>query len=438
MHPSRRSLLQTFLFGAGALGLRSLVTGVPAAVLADPRRALAAYDEATCADPDRAQFLIVNTSAAGDPLNANAPGSYADPGVAHPDDPAMAPTPVELGGVRYDAAKPWSTLPPAALARACFFHHGTLTNNHANEPKVMRLMGKTKRQEMLVSLFAKRLAPCLGTVQAEPVVVGATNPGELLSYEGRTIPKLSPRALRDVLAAKPGPLADLRRARDADLDRLNALFKEHGTNAQRRFLDRVALAREQARAIPEALLDTLDGIESDDAAGQVVAAAALVKMKVSPVVSVHIPFGGDNHADPGLAKEAAETVEGVAHLNALLARLADLGLADRVTFASLNVFGRTLTKRGDGRAHHADHHVAVLLGKGVRGGVVGGLVRKGADFAAEAIDSATGRAKPGGDVPFDEGLSAMAKTLGAALGLPPAALDDDVVGGKVVAAAVAA
>ncbi len=437
MNPSsRRSVLQTFLFGAGALGLRSLATGVPIGVLANPRRALADYADGTCFDQAKAQFLILSTSGQGDPLNANAPGSYAD-GVDHPDDEAMARTTFQLGGKSVDAAKPWSALPPTALGRACFFHHATLTNNHSNQPKVMRLMGNTKRQEMLASIFAKQLAPCLQTVQPEPVVVGAVNSNELLSFDGRTLPKLSPRALRDVLASKPGPLTDLRAARDRDLDRLNALFKEHGTNAQRRFLDRVALSREQARSIPEALLAGLSGIESDDVAGQIVAAAALIKMKVSPVVSIHIPFGGDNHRDPGLADESAETVAGVGAIGTLMQTLADFGLQDQVTFANINVFGRSLLKRGEGRSHHADHHVAVLIGRGLRPGVVGGIERKGDDFVARPFDAATGEARAGGDVPFEEGMSAMAKTLGTALGVSPAALDENITGGKAVTAALA-
>jgi hypothetical protein len=436
MNPTRRSVLQTFLFGAGALGLRSLATGVPVGVLANPRRALAAYGDGACFDQAKAQFLVLSTSGQGDPLNANAPGSYVD-GVEHPAAPSMKPTPVQLGGQSVTAALPWSTLPPAVLGRACFFHHATLTNNHSNQPKVMRLMGNTKRQEMLASIFAKQLAPCLQTVQAEPVVIGALNSNELLSFEGRTLPKLSPRALRDVLASRPGPLGNLRAARDRDLDRLNALFKEHGTNAQRAFLDRVATSREQARSIPEALLDNLSGIESDDAAGQIVAAAALIKMKVAPVVSIHVPFGGDNHRDPGLAREAEETAAGVASIAALMQKLADFGLADQVTFASVNVFGRSLLRRNEGRAHHADHHVSVLIGRGVRPGVVGGMERKGDDFVALPIDSATGAGRAGGDVPFAEGMSAMAKTLGRALGVAPEALDEHITGGKPVAAALA-
>ena len=53
-----------------------------------------------------------------------------------------------LSGKTYTAAKPWASLPQAMLDRTCFFHHTTLTNSHANEGKVLKLMGAVKRQEM--------------------------------------------------------------------------------------------------------------------------------------------------------------------------------------------------------------------------------------------------------------------------------------------------
>ena len=41
MELTRRRLLMNSLFGAGLLGLRSLATGIPISILANPRRALA-------------------------------------------------------------------------------------------------------------------------------------------------------------------------------------------------------------------------------------------------------------------------------------------------------------------------------------------------------------------------------------------------------------
>jgi hypothetical protein len=59
------------------------------------------------------------------------------------------------------------------------------------------------------------------------------------------------------------------------------------------------------------------------------------------------------------------------------------------------------------------------------------------DYYATPIDSQSGRGvSGGGDIPFAETLSAMGKTLGAAVGVAPAVLDRYILGGKVVRAAL--
>ncbi|MBK8235421.1 MAG: hypothetical protein IPK74_07690 [Deltaproteobacteria bacterium] len=99
------------------------------------------------------------------------------------------------------------------------------------------------------------------------------------------------------------------------------------------------------------------------------------------------------------------------------------GLADRVTFASLNVFGRSLGGAAlDGRTHHAPHHVTMLVGAHVQPAVIGGLAPDGDDFTARAFDAATGAPSEGGDVSYDDGLPSVGKTIGASLGLPDAIL----------------
>ena len=439
MDAGRRSAILNGLFGAGWLGLRALATGVPVAILANPRRALAADPyPATCFSAEKAQYLILSTSGSGDPLNANVPGTYAFPGIAHPLDPLMAKTSFKLGASTVEAAAPWSTLPQAVLDRTTFFHHTTLTNNHANQPKVMRLMGGTRRDEMLPSFFAAQLAPCLGTVQHEPVVVGASGSGEFLVYQGRVLPSLSPSALRDTLANPAGPLGTLQQLRDADLNRLNTVFKAHGTAQQRSYLDRLAQTQTEARGISQQLLENLAAITANDPANQVLAAVTLIKMNVTPVVSMHIPFGGDNHTDTDLAGETKQTVAAAGTIALLFQKLTELGLEDRVTFAAMNVFGRTLGKKGTtGRDHLANHHATVMFGKGLKGGVVGGLVPQAGDFAALPIVSATGAGDPAGDIVFNDTLGAMGKTLGTALGVSPAALDDNIMTGKPVLSALA-
>jgi len=430
----RRDVLHRFLFGAGAWGLRSLATGLPGAFLLRPDSAQA---QALCIQPSAAQYLVFATSDAGDPMNANVPGTYEHAGIAHPLDPIMAKTSFKLGSATVQAALPWSTLSQPVLDRTCFFHHTTLANNHPQQPKVMRLMGATNRQEMLVSIYARELARCLGTVQSEPVSVGASGVGELLEYQGRTLPRITPTGLRDALLSPTGPLTNLQKLRDQDLNRLNALFKQNGTPAQRAFLDRLAQSQNEARNISQELLENLSSITADDENNQMIAAAALVKMKVTPVVSVHLNFGGDNHSDANLQNEATRTTSAVAAINTLMDRLQTLGVSDQTSFAAMNVFGRTLAKKGTtGRDHWSNHHCSILIGSQFKGGVIGGLRPYNGDYGAMPINSQTGRADLAGDVPFGDTLGALGKTLGAALGVSEGTLTENISTGRIVRGAL--
>src|SRR5579872_2513439 len=118
---TRRQAIMSTLFGSGYVGLRALATGLPASFLLNPRRALAAATPA-CANKSQAQYFIFNTLGSGDPINANVPGTYDDPKIAHSLDPAMAPAPLTIGGQTSTAATPWTTLPQTVLDRTCFFH----------------------------------------------------------------------------------------------------------------------------------------------------------------------------------------------------------------------------------------------------------------------------------------------------------------------------
>lgn len=457
---TRRDALLTALFGTGYVGLRALATGLPAWFLQDPARATAQSLECSIQAREKLQYLIVSASSAGDPIGCNCPGTYEGAAI-HPDDPAMAPISIDFGGKPFQAATPWSLLSDAVRARTNFFHHVTLANVHGDQPKVMRLMGATAGSEMLVSVYAKHLAPCFGTVQAEPVALGARgNASELLTFSGRALSSVSPTQLKELLTGSAGrgggggmrksPLVTLRAVRDKHLDRLNELAKSDATNVQKKFLDALAASQQQVRMLAESLVDTLSAITSDDATGQALAAAALISANVTPVVTVHIPFGGDNHNDADLAKETTDHTTGVQGIQAVMDALAMMNLQDKVTFATLNVFGRNLngidkTEMKQGRDHYGNHSVAVLIGKNIAPGVTGGVgavsdrASNGA-LGAIDIDSASGAGIAGGDIPRAETHVAVARTLGVALGIPAEALDPDFVagsGGKVVPTALA-
>jgi hypothetical protein len=434
---TRRRGLQAALLGAGAVGLRALATGLPPSFLLNPRRAFA--DGLTCGSNAKAQFIIFNTSGNGDPINASVPGTYDDPNIVHSLDPSMAPTPLTIGGRSTTAAAPWTTLPQNVLDRTCFWHLMTNTPVHPKEPDVLKLMGSTAAGEMLPSLLARQLAPCLGTIQSQPITLGASSPSEGLSYGGAPLPITPALALKATLTSAPGALTDLQPLRDQTMNQLYDLYRNGATPAQRAFVDSMVTSQQQVRSINQNLLAALTSIKDNSAASQILAAVTLIQMKVTPVIAIHIPFGGDNHRDVGLATETAQTVSGVAAIASLMQQLAAAGLADQVTLMSLNVFGRTIGPGNtDGRQHNQYHQVSFTIGKPFKGSVIGGVAPIGSDYGATAIQSATGASDPtGGDISALQTLPAFGQTMLAAVGVPPAAISTDVAGGKVVTGALA-
>jgi hypothetical protein len=415
---SRRDALTATLFGAGCLGLRALATGLPVSFLSNPRRALAAPDPSV---PSNAQYVIFNTSGDGDSINASAPGTYDDPLIVHSPDPALTPRPLTLSGQSHRAGAPWTTLPQEVLDRTVFWHLMTGTSIHPMEPEVLKLMGAAPGGEMFPSLLARQLAPCLGTVQQQPISVGALAPSESLIYAGAPLPVVPALALKATLTNPEGPLTALQPLRDATLDRLYDLYKNHASRAQRQYIDALVTSQKSVRSIRQDLLSALSSIRDNSAASQLTAAVALIQMNVSPVVSVHIPFGGDNHEDPGLVRETEETLSGVALLASLMEQLARAGLTDKVTFLSLNVFGRTLGPgNSNGRQHNGNHQVSLAIGRPFRGGVVGAVGPVETDYGATPIDSNSGVGTAQGDVAAADTLAAFAKTASAAVGADPA------------------
>jgi hypothetical protein len=441
MDNGRRRFLMTTLFGAGGVGLRALATGLPAWFVLNPRAATA--QDLKCLLTSTAQYLIVSASSAGDAINCNAPGTYDAGGVIiHPTQ--FPATPVTLGSVTVNGAPNWqSDLTDATRARTAFFHHVTGGLVHGDHPKVMAMTGDTANAEMYISNFAKHLAPCLGTVQAQPVVLGATSSLELVKFSGLTLPQISPTQLKQLLTGSAtDPLVKLRAIRDQTLNQLNALAKSSGTNVQKAFLDAFALSQTQVRQLSADLATTLAAITDDSPGSQALAAAALVSAKVTPVVTVHIPFSGDNHSDSALYQEWFQTTNhdgsgsGVAGIQAIQAALASLNVQDSATFATANVFGRTLNNTAtvealNGRDHYGAHTVTVVVGKNVSPGVYGGVAEGGLagspNFGATDIDSTTGQSVPNGtgDIPFAQTQVSMVKTLGAMLGIPQSVMAND-------------
>ncbi len=435
MNPTRRKLLLGALFGTGYAGLKGLATGLPPSWFLGERQARAA----DVAKPD---FLILATAGSGDPLNANCPGSYVK-GVQNNPDPLMAPTTFKLGTVSTKAALPWSTLPDDLRARMSFFHHRTYTNAHPEYTKVMALQGAAKAQsgvgpEMLVSLFAQESAAALGTVQTEPVALGQ----EQITFGGHPLDNVDTNSLKSLFTQPDDLGKNLQQMRDQELSAMYKALQTDGSAAQKAFLDRYSLGREQVRKLGDglgALLTRLptDPLHRNSPMDQVIAAAALLSMKVAPVITLHLPFGGDNHGDNDLADERDQSIASIAAIGQLWTELKNFGLQDQVTIATLNVFGRTLVRSSSGgRNHNQNHHVMMMAGARVKPSVIGGLVALGDDFAATGIDSSTGAASDSGDVPPEASLESAGKTLGAAMGFASDLLDRRILTGKVVSAAI--
>jgi hypothetical protein len=477
---SRRDAMMAFLFGGSMLGLRSLVTGLPVKMLLDPKKALADLNGQCTADQKTAaQFFIVNTSGLGDPFSCNSPGTYDDPvtgtdlsTLVHPDENTyayMKRKMLSIGGKSYTAAGVWSTLftdvaqdpltqqPFANVGgRTSLCHIMTNTPVHPKEPNVLSLMGATYAAEMFPSILAKAMAPCLGTLQTQPISVGATTPSESLTFNGQALPTIPPTALAATLSKQTGTgyagMSALQGLRDSTLNGMYTSYKDpkQTTPAQRAFIDSLVSAQSQARGQTlQDQLAALISIKANDSLGQITAAVALIQMGVSPVIAVHFPFGGDNHADTAFAAEAAQSQTGMQAIVGLLATLQAKSLQDSVSFINLNVFGRTMAAYNtQGRQHNQNHELSIMIGKPFRSIVAGGLAPvdtvgnplntptdpKFFDWGCTGMktDGTSTRTPGSTDIANVDTLASWGKTVLTAVGVPSDQVNTTITGGSVI------
>jgi hypothetical protein len=419
------------LFGSSALALRAAVTGLPASFLLDPLRVAEA--EPTAVDAAKAQFLVIALSDAGEPINCNGPGSYAAPDTMHhPLDPALQAAPLQLGPHTETAAQCWSTLPEWARNRAAFVQHATFAGQHGTIGSVLRLMGRVRNSEMVPSLLASHLGPVLKTLQNTPISVDGTATPVGIVANGVAVPSTSPSAWRELIGQYVALPEAMQKIRDTTTDRLYALLRKRGTRAQLRYLDALAKSSSDAKTLGQQVGSLLSAITDDENKGQLLAAAAVVKMNLAPVVCLRLNFGADNHADPDLKAEAARHIDALKALTQFFESLKSNGLEDKVTFASMGVFGRNFgVSDRHGRDHWGPHSTSIIIGKNVKPGLYGGLVARGGDFYATGFDSSTGAGVvDGGDVKFEDTLVAAGRTLGASVGLNAATLEKEMPGVK--------
>ena len=436
---SRRQLLAGSALGIGAYAWRSLATGLPLSFIMQPGKALAATTPSTCSPQRTPQYLIMSISGAGNPVGLNAPGTYptaANPVVAdivHPPGDAFASKTFMMNGQSVAAAAAWSALPQAMLDRLAFFHHSTYTDVHTQFPAVMAGMGRVSKGEMLPSALSQSLAPCLGTIQAQPVNLTSGQ----LTYQGSSVPVLPPSSIASLLGGPNSPLASLGPLRDQTLDTIHAYLKQHGNKAQRAFLDSMAVARQQSASLGGSLLSAFTNIKDDGVDSQFAAAVALIRMKVAPVVVMEMQFGGDNHFDTNLAYEAGHQLSSIASLTTFWNNLTALSLQDQISFGLWDVFGRTFKGRGTaGRDHLAAHSMGLLMGPHVAGGVIGGIAPLYGQYAATPIDAATGAGAAGAGIATTDLLASYMATVSASVGVDSAQINNIVINGAQVTAAL--
>ena len=433
---NRRKFVACLFAAGGGLGLRSMLLGLPRPFLLN--RAMAA--------PGAENFLLFSSARSGDPINANAPGSYVT-GVDHATE-FTSPVTFMLGDQAVSGAAPWANLSSDFRARLQFIHHASNSSAHTESAKVLKINGTLRSEngngvEMLPSAIAQHLSPRLGTVMEKPIAIGKTKPVPI-SYRG--IPQtplgsadLASLASNDV----PEELKNMMAFRDSQLDALYGELKGSGTPSQRNFLDQHVKSRDQARQLSgnlEKLLEDARALCNDDPdpiKDELIAAVAILASRTAPVAVLNLPFGGDNHNDPDLVREVTQTESSIQNIECMWNMVKGLGIGDKTTFALLNVFGRTLkTNQSGGRDHNRHHSVMLLAGPCIKGGVTGGLV-----VNSEGVGEATGINSSDGssnnpDIPKEATLSSAAKTMMKSCGLTneeiSTRLGDKVESGRVV------
>jgi hypothetical protein len=339
--------------------------------------------------------------------------------------------------------------------RTQFWHMMTNTVVHPFETNVLKLQGSVYANEMFASFLSKNLASCLNTAQPQPVSVGASTPSEALSYQGGALPTIPPSALQKTLVLNANSSLNkngLPGLRANALSSLQAVYQKNGaTNAQNSFVQTYLGAQTALQKLDPTILASLMDLSMENSQNpvqaQIDAAIALIRMNITPVVAIHIPFGGDNHHDPSYTNESTQTLSGCQSLDYLLGQLKNpafhtvdgRALSDAVTVISLNVFGRTLEyqmSNGDGRQHNQNHHVSFVIGKPFAGGVFGAVTQLtgNQDYGCVNIDAKTGAGtmstavppmagKPGnGIVAAVDTLAAWGMTIAAGVGVDMATI----------------
>lgn len=418
----RREALLGAIAAGGGLALRSLLLGLPTQFLTQRSMALT-----------QANFLVYSMNSGGCPINCNVPGTYVT-GFDHAPEFAT-PVMTQWGSQNHLAASCWSNLKNEIKKTSNIFNLRSLTNSHNQMGDVTNIFGsiespENSSAEMLPSIIAHELAKQHKTQLNYPVAMSGP-----LTVGGKNQKIYSPSSIKALFpSGVDAALANARTFRDQQLDLLYKDIKTNGTPAQMRFMSNYVSSADEAKKLAGGLADALSSVTGNEEIDYMKTAAALLALKLTPVVTVGISFGGDNHADTDLVGEVARHKTGIASINSLYDSLKTFGIENKTTFALLNVFGRTTKVNGrGGRDHNGSHTIMYSFGAGVKGGVIGEtqVGKFKSNFEVLDLNSATGKAM-GADITATQTLHSAAKSLMVATGIPESQVNKLVTGGKVV------
>ena len=271
------------------------------------------------------QFLIFSTALNGDPVNCNAPGTYDDPEHRPPGDPSMAPTPIDFGGADRERG---ADLVDAAGGGAGA--HVLLSSRHVHRDPPRRGQGAAhdgcgrRRRDAAVVALARARAGARDGARAADLARRQRDRGRLLPGRAAGVAHADDAVERALgTEQRPRQRGSGQAARPGAGRVCNGVRAQPGARPRRRTSSiSYATSTTQLRTLQQGLLASLATIKNNSADSQIQAAIILFQMKVTPVVVVHVGFGGDNHGDPGLAGEIAGHQSGVATLAKMMQALA--------------------------------------------------------------------------------------------------------------------
>ena len=431
---NRRNFLRLGAFSGLTIGIRAAITGLPVSFLLHGRAR---------ADELGHRIAILASSSSGEPLNVCGPGTFdsnyseyfSHPNSADIDleevieqmvngvllgvESLNAPAEVVLGLESVQMASCFAALSPDMLQHMVWFNYRSGANIHPQYKDVLTCYGQVRGgdgrgAEQLPAAIAQETASFLGTTTSEPLVLGSgafvSNGGSLANYSPTKL-----KTLAESVGQSMGGTENFAVMYDAFIDEAYQEVRQNGTAQQLRFFDQHASSRQEAADFGSALGQLLVDIEDDSIQSQMRCAAIIAKLRLAPVVMTNMAFGGDNHQDAGLLNETNQTLEMIAALDAYWKAIHELGIADDVFFANLDVFGRDPRSDGNGRSHYGDFVSGMMVGTNLQGGVVGGWEVDG-KARASGINSTTGLSVEA-DIDANDTLPAYYRTIMNAAGV---------------------